>query len=159
MPDGYQGSIYHRACTFFGGEVRFFGPNIAAAGKQMRDDLRAQLVSGELVDISTFFEPGRLEGKKTMGLEIAAAFAGQSLPDAIVYPTGGGTGLVGIWKALNELAAWGLADPAHRTLPRMIAVTVASVREAVAAGRIAKGSRVLLLLTGSHMIPLAKVAP
>lgn len=122
MPDGYQGSIYHRACLHFGGEVSFHGPNIAAAGRRMREELREPLAAGEFVDISTFFEPGRLEGKKTMGLEIAEAFAGRALPEAIFYPTGGGTGLVGIWKALRELQDWGLADPAHQRLPRMISV-------------------------------------
>jgi threonine synthase len=122
MPEGYQGSIYHKACAHFGGEVRFAGANIAAAGKHMRDALRSELASGEYVDLSTFFEPGRLEGKKTMGLEIAEAFAGQPLPDAIFYPTGGGTGLVGIWKAFQELRSWGLADRAHARLPRLVAV-------------------------------------
>ena len=54
-------------------------------------------------DVSTFEEPYRVEGMKVMGLEIAEAF-GWSLPDVIVYPTGGGTGLVGMWKAFQELA-------------------------------------------------------
>jgi threonine synthase len=122
MPEGYQGSIYQRACAHFGAEVRFAGANIAGAGKHMRELLGAELASGDYVDISTFFEPGRLEGKKTMGLELAEAFAGRSLPDAIFYPTGGGTGLVGIWKALGELRQWGVADPAHARLPRLVAV-------------------------------------
>ena len=133
MPDGYQGSIYHRACVHFGGEVHFAGKNIAAAGKHMRESLQSELRSGQYVDMSTFFEPGRLEGKKTMGLELAEAFAGQPLPDALFYPTGGGTGLVGIWKALNELRAWGLADPAHGTLPRLIGVQSSNCAPVVAA--------------------------
>jgi threonine synthase len=74
MPESYRGCVYHRACEFFGGEVRFAGPNIATAGRAMRADLARELASGEVVDMSTFFEPGRLEGKKTMGLEIAAWF-------------------------------------------------------------------------------------
>jgi len=238
MPDGYQGSIYHRACAHFGGEVHFAGQNIAAAGKHMRDSLKTELASGAYVDMSTFFEPGRLEGKKTMGFELAEAFAGERLPDSVFYPTGGGTGLVGIWKALGELRAWGLADPAHTDLPRLIAVqssncapvvaafeagaeevatvvskgtladgldvpgaimghailsalrdsggfamtveelaiqqsfvelgrhgiaagyesaaTLAALRDARRCGRIAAGARVLLLLTGSHLIPLAR---
>lgn len=122
MPEGYRGSIYHKACAHFGAEVRFAGANIAGAGKEMRATLARELASGEYVDLSTFFEPGRLEGKKTMGLELAETFAGQPLPDAIFYPTGGGTGLVGIWKALRELARWRLADPAHTRLPRLVAV-------------------------------------
>ncbi len=112
MPDGYEGSVYHRACELFGGEVHFFGPNIAAAGRNMRETLAAPLAGGEIVDLSTFFEPGRLEGKKTMGLEIAEHF-GADLPDVVVYPTGGGTGLVGIWKAFEELDR----ARAHSTAP------------------------------------------
>ncbi len=122
MPDAWRGSIYHRSCEHFGGEVRFAGANIAAAGKAMRADLAAELAGGEAVDLSTFFEPGRLEGKKTMGLEIAEAFAGGALPAFIVYPTGGGTGLVGIWKALRELASMGVIDAGRTPLPRMVAV-------------------------------------
>jgi threonine synthase len=122
MPKAWRGSIYHRSCQHFGGELRFAGANIAAAGKAMRLDLAGELASGETVDLSTFFEPGRLEGKKTMGLEIAEAFAGGDLPEWIVYPTGGGTGLVGIWKALRELAAMGLIEVARTRLPRMVAV-------------------------------------
>jgi threonine synthase len=133
MPEGYQRSIYHRTCELFGGEVVFAGANIAGAGQAMRAALAEPLARGEYVDISTFFEPGRLEGKKTMGFEIAEAFAGEPLPDAIFYPTGGGTGLVGIWKALNELAAWQLDDPAHTRLPRLIAVQSSHCAPVVAA--------------------------
>ena len=122
MPDGFQGCIYHRSCEFFGGEVRFFGSNIAAAGSKMREDLQGPLACGEFVDISTFFEPGRLEGKKTMGHEILEAFSAKSLPEYILYPTGGGTGLVGIWKAFREFLGAGLLEPQHLSLPRMIAV-------------------------------------
>ena len=88
----------------------------------MREDLQGPLACGEFVDISTFFEPGRLEGKKTMGHEILEAFSAKSLPDYILYPTGGGTGLVGIWKAFREFLGAGLLEPQHLSLPRMIAV-------------------------------------
>ena len=57
-------------------------------------------------DMSTLKEPYRIEGKKTMGLELAEQF-GWPLPDVIVYPTGGGTGLIGMWKAFDELAELG----------------------------------------------------
>lgn len=70
-------------------------------------------------DLSTFKEPYRLEGKKVMGYEIAEFFNYQ-LPDVIIYPTGGGTGLVGIWKAINELAELGWLETDKR--PRMVAV-------------------------------------
>jgi threonine synthase len=69
-------------------------------------------------DVSTLKEPYRLEGKKTMGLELAAQ-SGWKLPDAIFYPTGGGTGLIGMWKAFAEMRALGWIDG---PLPRMYAV-------------------------------------
>jgi threonine synthase len=122
MPEGYQGGLYHREAELFGAEVRFAGANIAASGRIMREELASGLVSGELVDLSTFFEPGRLEGKKTLGLEIAESCGPQGLPGWILYPTGGGTGLVGIWKAFRELAGAGRLDPERHPLPRMVAV-------------------------------------
>ncbi|HSB43001.1 MAG TPA: threonine synthase [Methylomirabilota bacterium] len=69
-------------------------------------------------DLATLKEPYRLEGKKTMGLELAEQL-GWETPDYLVYPTGGGTGLVGIWKAYEELAAMGWIKPAQ---PRFVAV-------------------------------------
>ena len=69
-------------------------------------------------DISTLKEPYRIEGKKTMGLELAEQF-GWELPDVIFYPTGGGTGLIGMWKAFAELEAIGFIGSKR---PRMIAV-------------------------------------
>ncbi len=70
-------------------------------------------------DLSTLKEPYRIEGKKTMGLELAEQF-GWQLPDVILYPTGGGTGLIGMWKAFAELAALGWLESDRR--PRMVAV-------------------------------------
>jgi threonine synthase len=122
MPEGYEDGLYHREARYFGAEVRFHGSNIAAAGKKMRDDVAAELASGAYVDMSTFFEPGRLEGKKTMGLEIFHDLGADNLPDWILYPTGGGTGLVGIWKAMQELIGLGLIDPKSHRLPRMVVV-------------------------------------
>ena len=69
-------------------------------------------------DISTLKEPYRIEGKKTMGLELAEQFAWE-LPDVIFYPTGGGTGLIGMWKAFKELYELGWIS---KKMPRMIAV-------------------------------------
>lgn len=68
-------------------------------------------------DVSTLKEPYRIEGKKTMGLELAEQLDWQ-LPDVILYPTGGGTGLIGMWKAFGELAALGWLKSS--TKPRMI---------------------------------------
>ncbi len=73
---------------------------------------------GEWFDLSTLKEPYRIEGKKTMGLELAEQL-GWSVPDIIFYPTGGGTGLIGMWKAFAELEALGLIGPER---PRMVAV-------------------------------------
>lgn len=70
-------------------------------------------------DVSTLKEPYRIEGKKTMGLEIAEQF-GWKLPDVIIYPTGGGTGLIGMWKAFNELRALGWLR--SEKMPRMVCV-------------------------------------
>ena len=70
-------------------------------------------------DVSTFKEPYRVEGKKVMGYELAEHFNWQ-LPDVIVYPTGGGTGLVGMWKAFAEMEALGWLENTRR--PRMVSV-------------------------------------
>lgn len=72
-------------------------------------------------DLSTLKEPYRVEGKKTMGFEIAEQL-GWRLPDAILYPTGGGTGLVGMWKAFDEMEQLGWIGPER---PRMITVQAA----------------------------------
>ncbi len=69
-------------------------------------------------DMSTLREPYRIEGKKTMGLELAEQL-GWRLPDVILYPTGGGTGLIGMWKAFQELGELGWLEDAQR--PRMFA--------------------------------------
>jgi len=80
--------------------------------KQAKDEL-------DWFDLSTLKEPYRIEGKKTMGLEIAEQF-NWKLPDVILYPTGGGTGLIGMWKAFNELRQLGWLDSG--TMPRMVSV-------------------------------------
>mmetsp|Transcript_8673 Transcript_8673/g.24932 ORF Transcript_8673/g.24932 Transcript_8673/m.24932 type:complete len:234 (-) Transcript_8673:295-996(-) len=72
-------------------------------------------------DTSTLKEPYRIEGKKTMGLELAEQFGFDNLPDVILYPTGGGTGLIGMWKAFKELEELGLR-PKGAKKPRMVAV-------------------------------------
>src|SRR5919107_1635393 len=72
-------------------------------------------------DVSTLKEPYRVEGKKTLGYELAEQM-GWALPDVIVYPTGGGTGLVGMWKAFDEMEEMGWVGPAR---PRMVTVQAA----------------------------------
>jgi threonine synthase len=74
--------------------------------------------AGHWFDFSTLKEPYRIEGKKTMGLELVEQL-GWQVPDVIFYPTGGGTGLIGMWKAFAELEAIGFIGPER---PRMVAV-------------------------------------
>ena len=79
---------------------------------------RAFAAESGYFDVSTLREPYRIEGKKTMGLELAEQL-GWRLPSVIVYPTGGGTGLIGMWKGFAELREMGWLDPAA-PLPRMV---------------------------------------
>ncbi|HLI64486.1 MAG TPA: threonine synthase [Terriglobales bacterium] len=72
-------------------------------------------------DLSTLKEPFRIEGKKTMGYEVAEQM-GWTLPDAILYPTGGGVGLIGMWKAFEEMEELGWIEPGKRPRPKMICV-------------------------------------
>ena len=97
-----------------GGELNLIDGLISDAGVLSR----ARAAEEGLFDVSTLQEPYRVEGKKTMGYEIAEQF-GWKLPDAIIYPTGGGTGIVGMWKAFAEMEAMGWID-SHR--PKMFAV-------------------------------------
>ncbi len=98
-------------------------------------------------DISTMKEPYRLEGKKTMGLELAMQFRWR-LPDVIIYPTGGGTALIAIWKAFHELRQLGWLDADK--LPRMIAVQSTGCTPIVDAFN--KGERVAQRFAGAATI-------
>jgi threonine synthase len=105
----------------FKDECEWFGANLILVDGLINDCARkvAELNrEGEYFDMSTFKEPYRLEGKKTMGYEIAEQ-TGWDLPDVILYPTGGGTGLVGMWKAFNEMIQLGWIK---NKLPRMVVV-------------------------------------
>ena len=88
---------------------------------------------GRWFNMSTLKEPYRLEGKKTVGLEIAAQY-GWDLPDAIFYPTGGGTGLIGMWKAFDELEALGWIGPKRPRLYIVQATGCAPMVRAYEAG-------------------------
>lgn len=81
-------------------------------------EVQALAATGEAFDLSTLREPYRAEGKKTMGYEVVMQ-NGWQMPDVIVYPTGGGTGIVGMWKAFAEMETIGLIGPER---PRMISV-------------------------------------
>lgn len=104
-----------RECILYGAKVTLVNGLINEAGRQAGELARLE----NWFDVSTFKEPYRLEGKKVMGFELAEGFQWK-LPDVILYPTGGGTGLVGIWKAFAELTELGWLESDH--LPRMIAV-------------------------------------
>jgi threonine synthase len=97
-----------------GADLQLVTGHIGDAGRAAR----AFAAESGFFDVSTLREPYRIEGKKTMGLELAEQL-GWRLPDAIIYPTGGGTGLIGMWKVFGEMtrAGW-LANGA--SLPRMV---------------------------------------
>ena len=86
----------------FGGDLVLVEGHIGDCGRLARQ----HAAESGAVDLSTLREPYRIEGKKTLGLELARQL-GWSLPDAVIYPTGGGTGLIGMWKAFAELLALG----------------------------------------------------
>src|SRR5262249_46272003 len=109
----------------FGAEVRLVPGTIADAGRA----LASWAPAPEWWNVATFKEPFRLEGKKTLGYEIAEQ-GGWALPDAILYPVGGGTGLVGMWRAFHELAELGWTKG---RMPRLIAVQAAGCAPVVRA--------------------------
>ncbi|MGQ0704212.1 MAG: threonine synthase [Gemmatimonadales bacterium] len=100
----------------FGGDLHLLDGHIGDCGVASR----AYAAESGAFDLSTLREPYRIEGKKTLGLEIAEALNWQ-LPDAIIYPTGGGTGLIGMWKAFLELRQAGWIDTDAK-LPKMFSV-------------------------------------
>lgn len=110
--------------------LELVGPTIREAGAL----LRQKYVAAGWFSVATFQEPGwRIDGKKSLGLELAEPAPGQtrwSLPDAVVYPTGGGTGVLGMWKAWDELEALGLIGGAR---PRMLCVQSAATAPLVRA--------------------------
>jgi threonine synthase len=118
--------------TAYGADVVTIDGHIGDCGQLSR---KFAADSGAL-DLSTLREPYRIEGKKTLGLEIAEQF-GWTLPHVIVYPTGGGTGLIGMWKAFLELMAAGWV---RGPMPRLISVQSAGCAPVVAAFEAGKDS-------------------
>ncbi|MGQ0741113.1 MAG: threonine synthase [Alphaproteobacteria bacterium] len=106
-----------REIAAFGAKVYRVNGLIDDCGALVREGQKAQ----GWFDMSTLKEPYRIEGKKTMGFELAEQL-GWELPDAIFYPTGGGTGMIGMWKAFQELEAVGFIGAKR---PRMVAVQAA----------------------------------
>jgi threonine synthase len=113
MPSHTPRSFKHE-CEMFGAEVVLVDGLISDCARKVRE----MNANGEYFDMSTMKEPYRLEGKKTMGYEIAEQL-NWLLPDVILYPTGGGTGLIGMWKAFDEMIEMGWITDRR---PRMIAV-------------------------------------
>jgi threonine synthase len=114
MPDDTP-AINQYECHLAGAKTFLVPGLITDCGRIVRDGTAAM----RWFDVSTLREPYRIEGKKTMGLELAEQLDWR-LPDVILYPTGGGTGLIGMWKAFDELAELGWLKDARR--PRMVAV-------------------------------------
>lgn len=107
-------AITRNECAAAGADLYLVKGLISDCGKIVGDSVKAH----GWYDASTLKEPYRIEGKKTMGLEIAEQL-GWTLPDVILYPTGGGVGIIGIYKALNELRQLGIVSG---PLPRLVAV-------------------------------------
>jgi threonine synthase len=114
MPDDTP-AINQQECHLAGAKTYLVNGLITDCGAIVRQGLETM----GWFDLSTLKEPYRIEGKKTMGLELAEQF-GWELPDVILYPTGGGTGLIGMWKAFAELEALGWLGSNRK--PRMVAV-------------------------------------
>ena len=106
-----------RETAAYGARVWVADGQIDECGRLIRDGA----AEGRWFDCSTLKEPYRLEGKKVMGFELVEQL-GWKVPDAIFYPTGGGTGLIGMWKAFDEMEAVGLIGPER---PRMYAIQAA----------------------------------
>jgi len=113
MPE-HTPAIFKEECSLYGAELFLVKGLISDCAKKVEEIKRAK----DYFDISTLKEPYRLEGKKTMGYEIAEQLNWQ-LPDVIAYPAGGGTGLIGIWKAFREMLE---LEWIRAPLPKMIAV-------------------------------------
>ncbi|MGB7023671.1 MAG: threonine synthase, partial [Candidatus Acidiferrales bacterium] len=100
-----------------GADVRKLDGLISDCGKYVADNTE----KNGWYEVTTLKEPYRIEGKKTMGLELWEQFDGK-LPDVIIYPTGGGVGMIGMWKAFEEMEAMGWIGSAR---PRMVTVQAA----------------------------------
>ena len=126
-------AVFIQECKLHGAEVILIDGLISDCGKKVAEIKKE---TGAF-DISTLKEPYRIEGKKTMGYEIAEQFNWQ-LPDVIIYPTGGGTGLIGIWKAFKEMQqiSW-----IEGSLPRMVAVQSEACQPVVKAHAVFTGKK------------------
>ena len=120
--------ITRNECVAAGADLYLVRGLISDAGRIVGEAVRAS--GGAFMDVSTLKEPYRIEGKKTMGYEIAEQL-GWRLPDVIVYPTGGGVGLIGIYKALQEMLELGWLPGSP--LPKLVAVQASGCAPVVVA--------------------------
>jgi threonine synthase len=116
MPDDTPAPFF-RECELYGAEIHPVKGTIADAGRFLRER-----GLGNSFDVSTLREPYRIEGKKTMAYELVEQMEGD-VPDVVIYPTGGGTGLVGMWKAFDEMERLGWIPAGRR--PRFVSVQAA----------------------------------
>ncbi len=105
-------------CSLLGAEVVLVPGSIKDCGRMLRERLEREAELGGCFDVSTLREPYRVEGKKTLAYEIFEQLNGR-VADVLIYPTGGGTGLIGMWKAFEEMEELGWIDGRR---PRMFAV-------------------------------------
>ena len=129
MPAGTP-IVNRQECALLRAKVVIVPGSIKDCGQVMREELKG----GEWFDVSTLREPYRLEGKKTMAYEVVEQLEGR-VPQAMIYPTGGGTGLIGMWKAFDEMEELGWIGSAR---PRMFSVQAqgcAPIVRALAQGR------------------------
>ena len=129
-------------CQYYGARVTLVDGLITDCGRMVAEGRDRE----GWFDVSTLKEPYRIEGKKTMGYELAEQLDWQ-LPDVIVYPTGGGTGLIGMWKAFDEMERLGWIGPGR---PRMVSVQAEGCAPIVQA--LADGARTAAPIAHPHTV-------
>jgi threonine synthase len=141
MPENTP-EVFKAECRLFGAQLYLIPGTIFDCGQQVAQ----RQAAGQWFNLSTMKEPYRVEGKKTMGYELAEQFQWE-LPDVILYPTGGGTGLVGMWKAFQEMEKLGWIG---RKRPRLVAVQASGCAPLVHAFE--AGESQARLVTDAHTI-------
>src|SRR5208282_3913117 len=131
-------------CDYYGAHVTLVDGLISDCGRMVAERINKDRSSGNKdgwFDVSTLKEPFRVEGKKTMGYEVAEQM-NWKLPQAIIYPTGGGVGMIGMWKAFDEMEelGWIGNDGSKKARPKMITVQAAGCAPIVKAWEAGKSS-------------------
>ena len=141
--------VFKKECEFFNAQLTLVEGLISDCGKIVAERKEKE----GWFDVSTLKEPYRVEGKKTMGYEIAEQMEWE-LPDVIVYPIGGGTGLIGMWKAFDEMERLGWISSAR---PRMLVVQSNTCAPVVDAFK--KGKKEMEFFTGAHTLASGLCVP